>query len=186
MSIRAYEEDEQRWHGLMVAAQGGDQASYERLLTELGGVVESYLRARFGAIDALEDCVQECLIALHRARHTYNPAQSFRPWMFTIVRHRAIDVLRKRTSHISATGQEAPAADGASDPERLLRLLDGVRVLEALKPDHREAVTLTKYAGMTTAEAASWLGISEGALKSRLNRGLLSIRRHLEAEEGLE
>lgn len=184
MSIQAYEGDDRRWRQDMAAAQAGDKTAYERLITELATVIENYLRARFGAINTLEDCVQECLIAIHRARHTYDPNHAFRPWMFTIVRHRTIDVLRKRSSHIATPPLPQEVRDEASDPEHLLRLLDGVRVLEALKPDYREAVTLTKYAGMTTAEAAAWLGISESALKSRLNRGLLSIRRHLESEAG--
>ena len=64
-----------------------------------------------------------------------------------------------------------------------MRLIDGVRVLNMLSPDHREAVALTKYAGYTVPEAANWLGISESAVKARLHRGLLAIRKHLEAEE---
>ena len=39
-----------------------------------------------------------------------------------------------------------------------LRRVFGIRVLERLAPDHREAVVLTKYAGYSTAEAAAWLG----------------------------
>ena len=186
MSIEQHREDETRWRDWMRRAQQGDSACYERLLGELGSVIESYLRARFGALDALEDCVQECLIALHKARHTYNPRRAFRPWMFTVVRHRTIDLLRARSSRIQASSSQATSNQAAEaladDPEHLLRLIDGVRVLESLKPDHREAVTLTKYAGMTTAEAASWLGVSESALKARLNRGLLAIRRQLDAE----
>lgn len=173
--------DEQRWRAWMTRAHAGDARAYECLLGELGAVIESYVRVRFGPIDGLEDCVQECLLAVHRARHTYDPARDFRPWLFTVVRHRTIDVLRRRRPAGPAAAGLG-AADLASDPNALHRRLDGVKVLENLAPDHREAVALTHYAGCTAAEAAAWLGISESALKARLRRGLAAIRKALEAE----
>lgn len=185
MVIDKYEEDERRWRLLMSHAQKGDRQAYESLLTELGSVIEAYLRLRFGSIDILEDCVQECLIALHKARHTYNPKRAFRPWMFTLVRHRMIDLLRKRDCRIKTIAITEEEELDLTDPEHIYRLIDGVRVLESLKPDYREAVALTKYAGMTTLEAANWLGISESAIKARLRRGLVAIHRQLEIEESM-
>ena len=185
MSVKRYEEDERRWCDLMARAQKGDRRAYEELLTELAGVIEAYLRLRFGAIDMLEDCVQECLIAIHKAHHTYNPERKFRPWMFTLVRHRMIDLLRERSCRIQATEELNENNLDLTDPEHIQRLIDGVQVLESLKPDYREAVVLTKYAGMTTLEAAKWLGISETAIKARLRRGLGAIHRHLELEESM-
>lgn len=164
----------------MAAAQGGDQHAYAALLAEVARAIETYIRVRFGPFGGVEDCVQECLLALHQARHTWDPARPFRPWLFTLVRHRTIDVLRR-----SQRSRDADPAHLAPPPDAidaLARRLDGVRVLERLAPDHREAITLTQYAGCTTAEAAAWLGISEAALKARLRRGLLAIHKLLDAE----
>jgi RNA polymerase sigma-70 factor (ECF subfamily) len=185
MSLKKYAEDERRWCELMTRAQQGDRRVYESLLTELADVIEAYLRLRFGAIDMLEDCVQECLITIHKARDTYDPRREFRPWMFTLVRHRMIDLLRERSCRIQATEVLNEEELDLTDPEHIHRLIDGVRVLESLKPDYREAVALTKYAGMTTLEAASWLGVSESAIKARLRRGLVAIHRQLELEESM-
>jgi DNA-directed RNA polymerase specialized sigma24 family protein len=63
-----------------------------------------------------------------------------------------------------------------------MRVLDGVKILDRLAPDHREMVALAKYGGYTTAEAAAWLGISESAAKARLQRALSSLRKILESE----
>lgn len=172
--------DEQRWAAWMALAHLGDHDAYRKLLGELASAIESYIRVRFGLIDSLEDCVQECLLAIHKARHTYDPARPFRPWMFTLVRHRTIDVLRQNHEH--RRGGEVSLLEAGSDPLELQRRLDGVKFLENLDPDHRQAIALTQYAGCTTAEAAIWLGISEAALKARLRRGLLAIRKALEAE----
>ena len=59
------------------------------------------LRARFLDVarkrvpaEAVEDVVQEALITVHKARHTYDPARPFGPWFYAIVHSRLIDVLR--------------------------------------------------------------------------------------------
>ncbi len=167
----------------MLASHQGDQEAYQKLLTEVSYVIEDYLHLRFGPINVLEDCVQECLLALHIARNTYDPKRPFRPRMFTIVRHKTIDILRKTNRQVQIERAVAQEHDDVIDPGQLTKLIDGIRVLNRLSPDHREAVALTKYAGYTVPEAADWLGISESALKARLHRGLLAIRKQLETEE---
>ena len=86
--------DEVRWAGLMAAAHRGDGQAYETLLTELGDAIQRYIERRFGSLVFIEDCVQECLLAIHAGRHTWDPKRPFRPWVFTIVRNRTIDLLR--------------------------------------------------------------------------------------------
>ena len=174
--------DEQRWAAWMACAQRGELVDYAQLLREIGAATETYIRVRFGTIDALEDCVQECLMAVHAARHTYDPRRLFRPWLFTIIRHKTIDQLRQRQTWLSALQSLATTESGVSDPERSLRMLDGVRILERLSADHREMITLAKYGGYTTAEAATWLGITESAAKARLQRALAAIRKALDNE----
>lgn len=174
--------DEQRWSAWMAQAQRGDPLAYEQLLRELGRAIEAYLRVRFGRIDLIEDCVQESLLCIHQARHTYDPRRPFRPWMLTLVRHKTIDLLRRRQNWVDVRQAATAAVQGADDPQRLARLIDGIRILDQLDPDHREVITLAKYAGYTTAEAAQWLGISESAVKARLHRALRSVARYLEGE----
>lgn len=179
---KSYLEDEQRWAEWMARAQRGDQSAYDPLLREIGAVIETYIKVRFGKLEMVEDCVQECLMAIHAARHTYDPRRLFRPWMFTIVRHKTIDLLRQRQTWLTTKHELADTQSKGSDVERLLRIIDGVRILEQLSPDHREMVTLAKYGGYTTAEAAVWLGISESAAKARLQRAISHIRLMLENE----
>jgi RNA polymerase sigma-70 factor (ECF subfamily) len=176
-------DEEQRWARLMARSQRGERAPYEQLLAELGRAIESYIRLRFGRLDILEDCVQECLITVHQARHTYDPVRPFRPWLFTLVRHRTIDLLRQRETWMNARRALAQVEVPASVPDTLLDYVDGLRLLQCLAPDHREVVVLAKYGGYTTAEAAQWLGISESATKARLHRALNALRKILERED---
>ena len=62
-------------------------------------------------------------------------------------------------------------------------LLDGIRLLDQLNPDQREALTLTKYAGYTVAEAATCCGVSHTAMKVRVFRAMRETRKILQREE---
>lgn len=177
-----WEKDEQQWSELMAASHSGDKASYAQLLNELIGALTAYLQAQFGQFDLVEDCVQECLIAIHKARHTYDPERPFRPWLFTIARHRTIDLLRQSNRYDQAkTTMVGMDVEGTS-AESFNRLLDGAKLMVHLSNDHREVVVMTKYMGYTTLEAAETLGISESAVKARLRRGLKMIQTLWEAE----
>src|SRR5262249_15587253 len=79
----------------MRRAQIGDQLAYASLLALLTGVARRFVRVRIGGAAWLEDVVQETLIAVHGARHTYDPARPFAPWFYTIASSRLIDALRR-------------------------------------------------------------------------------------------
>jgi RNA polymerase sigma-70 factor (ECF subfamily) len=166
----------------MVNAQRGDEASYRRLLTRLGTVIENYVRSRLGPIGFEEDIVQESLLAIHKARHTYNPARPFRPWMFAIVRHKSVDMLRRQS-------RQAPPydkyAEEATEQNRLTEpgadaLIESEQLFSGMGATSRQALVLTKVMGLTMAEAATKLNISESAMKVRVHRALHELRRHLE------
>lgn len=168
----------------MRAAHEGDAAAYRRLLEEIGPVMQRYLERRFGRHDFIEDCVQECLLSIHRARESYDPRRGFRAWMFAIVRHKAIDLLRRRGTRErhETRADEAVEQARAAIPEPTVALEAG-RLLTALDPKQREAVVLTKLEGRSFAEAASRLGVSPGAVKTRVHRGLRRMRALLAEED---
>ena len=183
-----YEADDRRWSAAMVRAQAGDKAEYQQLLAELSKVIHRYLHSRFGHQDFIEDCVQEILLAIHHARHTYQADRLFRPWMFAIVRNKAIDMLRKRKSYekmVALQTDEVVVAEGQATPDfshDLEQTLTQGRLLEALAPAFKDAIELTKLAGFSNAEAAKALGITETAVKVRVHRGIAKLRSMMEAE----
>ena len=168
------------WSAWMAAAQRGDQASYARLLDELGHVIAAYLRSRFGALEFLEDCVQECLMSIHAARHTYDAHRPFRPWLFAIVRHKTIDMLRSRRAYTSMLAEQTEAA--SPHGPSIYAEIEADQLLKGLAPKYSQALTLTKIVGLSIAESAGKLGISESAMKVRVHRGLGAMRKLLESE----
>ena len=89
----------------MVAAQAGDGVAYATLLHECVSPIR-FVGAGIGVpASQLDDLVQDVLLAIHRARHTYDPAQPFSPWLRTIAQRRAIDLLRRNARQAAARDQ---------------------------------------------------------------------------------
>ena len=173
--------DERRWSDWMAAAHRGDRCAYEQLLGELAAAIEAYLRCRFGTLTFREDCVQECLLAIHHARHTYDPARPFRPWLFAVVRNTTVDLLRRscarRSLSLESLAVVLPAHSPAPDVE-----VEAGDILARLKPQLRSALMLTKVIGYSLNEAAVRSGISETAMKSRVRRALKAAAFLLDSE----
>ncbi len=176
--------DETRWAALMASAQKGSEVDYRQLLSELSEAIKHYLFSRIGRQHFIEDCVQESLIAIHQARHSYDPRRRFRPWLFAIVRHKAIDTLRRQRGQQQLDRQqEVLQTDPQQDTDRKIEdYITHGRLMACLTPEHREALTLTKFIGLSNAEAATRLSISESAVKVRVHRAIGNLTRLMEAE----
>ena len=174
--------DEQRWSAYMAAAQRGDRRLYERLLREIAQVIERFIRRRFGALCFTDDCVQECLLAVHNARHTYDPARPFRPWLFCLVRNKTIDLLRRsyggRPLDDTVDADLLPVHSGHESR------VEAEDILARLQPQYRNALVLTKIIGYSNSEAADRCGISETAMKTRVSRAVRAAESLLNAEPG--
>jgi RNA polymerase sigma-70 factor (ECF subfamily) len=175
-------EREDRWGMLMQAAQGGDRPSYDRLLREILPDLRAVVTARVADAASVDDAVQNALLSIHRARHTFQPGRPFGPWMRAIARNAAIDVLRARRAQ---TAREVPI-----DPERLACPPDEERdqdrpvsrlrlALESLPRAQREAVELIHLRRFSVVQAAQQVGIKPGALKVRAHRGYRALRAFL-------
>lgn len=181
-----HESDEQSWKVLMISAQAGNEIDYRQLLTELTDVIYNFLRSRFGNHHFIEDCVQETLIAIHEARHTYDHHRPFRPWLFAIVRHKAIDTLRKQNTRQKITGQyrgEQEILSQANLQNEVESEMIRGRLLDSLSAEHRDVLVLTKIIGFSVAETAKKLDISNSLVKVRVHRAIRKLNRLMEADK---
>ena len=172
------EERTERWRAWMAAAQQGDAEAYQRLLRQLLPFVSGVVRGRVGNDPAAEDIVQEVLLSIHAARHTFRPERPLEPWVRTIARNAVIDWARRqararsRESTVHAADLPAPPRDSPSTI-----LSPGVeRALSSLPEAQRQAVVMLKLEGLTVAEAAERVGTTPGALKLRAHRGYRALR----------
>src|SRR5580765_4693585 len=92
-------EVETELRGLFLRGQGGDGAAYHAFLQQLSRHLRaSVARRLFGWPDEVEDLVQECLLAMHNQRHTYQRDQPLTAWVHAIARYKMIDLLRAKSS----------------------------------------------------------------------------------------
>jgi RNA polymerase sigma-70 factor (ECF subfamily) len=173
----------------MRASLAGDAASYRRLLEELAPALRALIRgaaAQYRLPQAdIEDVVQETLLAIHLKRHTWKDTEPLGPWLRAIARNKLIDSLRRRGR---ASGGHVPLDDvletlAAPEPEPHLSAADTDRMLQAIKGRQREVVRAVAVEGLSAREAAERLGISEGAVRVALHRGLAAIAAAFRTEE---
>src|SRR5262249_55369930 len=84
----------------MRAANGGDAAAYNRVLSRLAPAVRAGARSGLGCAgfspEEAEEMVQETLLAIHLKRHTWDPSLPLGPWVRAIARNKLIDAMRRR------------------------------------------------------------------------------------------
>lgn len=171
------DERAERWRSWMRAAQEGDAALYQRLLTELLPYIRNVVRGRVGDDTAVEDVVQEVLMRIHTARHTYRAERPLLPWVRTIARNASVDQARRRARERKRQGETEPdALPAAALPVEGPISRGLVRALDRLPASQREAVTLLKLEGMSVQEAAQKAGVTPGAMKLRAHRGYRALR----------
>jgi RNA polymerase sigma-70 factor (ECF subfamily) len=169
---------------LMAAAQAGDRSAYEMLLRECVPLIKSIARRRGLAADRADDLVQDVLLTLHRARHTYDPHRPFDAWLRVIAERRAIDLLRQ-TARLGAREVHAPLAwesepDEGADPAAGLDHSDAAgqvgEALAGLPEKQREAVRYLVLEERSLAQAAALTNRTTGSLKVNLHRALKALR----------
>jgi RNA polymerase sigma-70 factor (ECF subfamily) len=167
----------------MRQAQDGDRHAYAELLVLLTSVARRFVRTRLGHASWADDVVQETLITVHRARHTYDVSRPFAPWFYAIARSRLIDVLRRerRLGARELGVDELPEVVSAdrSDREAEVDATAIRQALETLPARQREVVEALKLSDQSVREVASRLGMSESAVKVTAHRGYRALRRLL-------
>ncbi len=169
----------------MARAQDGDRRAYEALLADVAALVEPFVRNRVRQADACEEIVQDTLLAIHRDRHTYDPARPFCPWMYAIARHRLFDHLEKqrrwrRAELLTHAGLEELAREDAGLGDHARRVLR--QALARLSDTQRRVIEMLKLDGCSVAEISLKTGLSVSAVKVTAHRGYKKLRALLEPE----
>lgn len=159
---------------LLRAANRGDERAYAAFLRAVTPIVRGIARSRAAGLgaDAVEDIVQETLLAIHQKRHTWREDLPVRPWLYAIVRYKVVDAFRARGRRVQVPIEDVAdvlPAEAAADPTERG---DVERVIAELDPRAQRIVRAIGLDGRTIAETAAELGMTEGALRVALHRAL--------------
>jgi len=177
-------EQERQSANLMRLAQAGDQVAYASLLVLLTTLVRQFARQRLGAVPWIDDVVQETLLAVHGARHTWDGRRPFAPWFYAIASNRMIDVLRRErriaTREVGSDLEVEHATTAASPVERHEIDVERIRAAVAALPEkQRQVIEGLKFEDRSVREVAGRLRMSESAVKVTAHRGNRALRRLL-------
>jgi RNA polymerase sigma-70 factor (ECF subfamily) len=152
-------------------------ALYRSSASDVYAYVASLVRDR----SAAEDVTALAFERAFRRRRTFNPRRgSERAWLFGIARNAALDELRRRrrTAALVIDPEDPHAASAFDDEsaEEAERRAAVRSALAALDPRERELVALKFHAGLSNAEIAEVLGVSESNAGTRLHRAVKKLR----------
>lgn len=169
---------EERLRQPWLAALAGDERAYADCLRDLAALLRAFFRKRLAwAPDETEDLVQETLIAVHNQRHTYDPGQPLTAWVHAIARYKYVDLVRRRAGRDAKLEplDDDVEAFAASDHDAADAKRDLAKLLATLPDRHRLPIECVKIEGLSVAEAARRIGMSESAVKVGVHRGLKAL-----------
>lgn len=169
---------EQHLRGLLLEGLAGDKVAYHAFLLDIGAHLRAYLRRRLRrAPEEVEDVLQEILLAVHNQRHTYLASEPLTAWLHAIASYKLVDTYRRRARRELRQDalEDVPELLAAAEGEAHEARRDLAKLLASLPPRQRLPIECVKIQGLTVAEAACRLGMSDSAVKVGVHRGLKAL-----------
>ena len=169
--------------GLMILSLQGDQRAYASLLKETARFLRPFLAKRLSVTNEVDDLLQEILISIHKARHTFDGKRPYKPWVYAIARFRLQDHLR---AHYSDQLRHAVELSEVEDilPEYVTETAfsyESIREEVQKLPEKQATILqLMHQEGYTAKEVAEKLGMNESAVKVAAHRAYKILRNKLE------
>jgi RNA polymerase sigma-70 factor (ECF subfamily) len=160
------------------ASQKSGRLDFDALYRSSRDDVYAYVATLLGDRGAAEDVTALAFERALRGRDGYRPGRgSERAWLFGIARNAALDELRRRRRVAPLLAE--PVADAPGDDDEAPRLDRAVvrAALAALTPRERELIALKFHAGLSNAELARVLGVSETNAGTLLHRTMTQLRK---------
>lgn len=168
----------------------GDEAAFEALVKKYLPLIYSFSRQYTGSSTNAADIAQETFVKVWRNLKKFDQTKSFKPWLFTIAKHTALDWLRKKEEipfsafeHDGVNTILESIVDINPSPEMIF---ESARNAERIKhsfdslPENYKAVMSLRHEGdFTFREIAKFLKAPVNTVKSRYRRALRILRKHL-------
>jgi RNA polymerase sigma-70 factor (ECF subfamily) len=166
-----------------------DVALLQMLVEEYQDRLVRYLVYVLGRRDDVDDLVQETWLRVMERGKSYDGRSRFEPWLFTVARHLAIDLVRRRRD-VSLDAEDdggpvvmTPVSQGLSPFAMAARTEGAERLagaLQSLQPIYREALMLRFMEDLSLQEIAAVVGAPVPTVAARIYRGLAALRPQME------
>ena len=160
----------------------------ERYKHEAYGFAYSYLKN----VDDALSVSQDAFVRVWKSIAGFEEGRKFRPWLFSIIKNQALNVIDRNKSRREVSLDEAMETSGFDLPDcapgpydRLANSETRRQVWKAvmsLKKEFREVIVLKHFHDLSYAEMAEAIGIPEGTVMSRLYHARLALKQELTSE----
>ena len=172
-------------------ARNGDRAAFEELVRRTSRLVFARLYLDTGNTHRAEDLLQETYLLAFRSIHKLTDATGFRAWLLAIAHNVLVDATRydARRKRAAPPRSDTPltglpggelSPDQMAEREELRQRV--LSLLRSLPEDYRLPLTLRYIVGADHDAIGTQLGLTNGALRGLLHRGLKMLRERLPAD----
>ena len=166
----------------------GDQSAWDAIVALYWRKVFNIAYKFVGRHDEAEDLAQDIFLRLFKSLKTFDRRANFSTWLVSVSRNLCIDHYRSTrrehelvTHDVDVVVLAQPST--IDSPHALIERRDRVALVRAaldkLKPSLRTAVILRDIQELSYQEIADRLGVPEGTVKSRINRGRAELARQI-------
>jgi RNA polymerase sigma-70 factor (ECF subfamily) len=168
----------------VLRAQSGDREAFEALLRRIHAPLRAYLSGMLGSSIA-DDAMQDTALQLYRKLRWLRDPEVFRAWVFRIASRIAFSHL-KRERRWLGLDRDPEVLDSVADTVPPLRTLMSQQrfsqLLSYVSPASRAVLLLHYEQDLPLEQVAAVLAIPLGTVKSRLQYGLTTLRKHFKEE----
>ena len=165
---------------LMKKAASGDSASYNEALKLIASMLRGYVSKRINNQQEVDDILQEILISIHKAWHTYDGTRPIMPWIFAITKFRMADHFRKiYGSPQNIPLENLPEIEDENVTTSLSFYESIEKDIENLPGKQPAILKLMHSEGCTSKEVADRLGMNEPAVRVAAFRAYKILRKKL-------
>jgi RNA polymerase sigma factor (sigma-70 family) len=168
-------EDEQ----VMQEVRSGNVGKLELLFDRHHRALFRYFVHLTGNQSASEDLVQEVFFRILKYRHTWQPDNTFRAWMYQVGRNVYMDHAARRRPEVAIPEDGGEFSSAETLPDRQLQNKQEAvllhRALAALPREKREVLVMSRFLDLKYEEIASVLKCEVGTVKVRVYRALREL-----------
>jgi RNA polymerase sigma-70 factor (ECF subfamily) len=135
-----------------------------------------YLRRAVGHADTARDLTQDVFVRVAGAPNLPPTDGERRAWVFRIARNLAIDHYRRAATKVAASAADAGAASRPAAQDTSLAINEALSALDALD---RDVFLMREVGGLSYAEVAAACDLTVAAVRSRIHRARLELRKGL-------
>jgi len=181
--MSAVEQGDQFCDGLMLRVASGDREALGDLFASEAGRLIAIAHRILRRKELAEEAVQEGFIAAWKHAPRFDPARgSARAWLTTIVRNRALNMLRdgQRLHLVGDDDRAWHSEEGDSSADAAYEALDEADALKhclaQLDEPRRRSILLAYVLGYTHGEIAAKLNAPLGTVKAWIRRGVIALQ----------